>query len=159
LKQNLIDPSFLQHLTGGRNPLPHPALQVQEWELTETFVRSSGPGGQNVNKVATAVQLRFSVDRSPSLKPRVKARLKKIAKHLMTKDGELIIEASSYRTQGQNREDARARLAGLIAEASIPPPPKRKPTRPTRGSVERRLRAKTERGETKKMRGWSKDGE
>lgn len=139
--------------------MPPPALQVQEWELTETFIRSSGPGGQNVNKVATAVQLRFSVDRSPSLEPRVKTRLKKIAKHLMTKEGELIIEASSYRTQGQNREDARARLAALIAEASKPPPPKRKPTRPTRGSVERRLKAKSERGETKKMRGWSTDKE
>lgn len=128
-------------------------LPVAEWELTESFIRSSGPGGQNVNKVATAVQLRFHVRNSPSLDARQKANLARIASHLMTRDGELIIEASRFRTQAQNREDARARLATLIGEASKPPPKKRKPTRPTKGSVERRLKEKAGRSNIKQKRG------
>jgi len=128
-------------------------LTIPESELSESFIRSSGPGGQNVNKVATAVQLRFDVANSPSLNAYQKGRLARIASHLMTQAGELIIEASRYRTQVQNREDARARLAAMIEEASMPPPPKRKKTRPTKASVERRLKAKTSRSGVKKMRG------
>lgn len=126
---------------------------IPEAELTETFVRSSGPGGQNVNKVATAVELRFDVARSPSLSADQKARLAKIASHLMTGAGELVIEASRFRTQGRNREDARERLAGLVAQACLPPPPKRRKTKPTRTSVEKRLKSKTGRGAIKKLRG------
>jgi ribosome-associated protein len=128
-------------------------LSIPESELSESFIRSSGPGGQNVNKVATAVQLRFDVANSPSLNAYQKGRLALIASHLMTQAGELIIEASRYRTQVQNREDARSRLAAMIEEASMPPPPKRKKTRPTKASVERRLKAKTSRSGVKKMRG------
>lgn len=133
------------------------SLFIPESELSETFIRSAGPGGQNVNKVATTVQLRFDVKNSPSISVYVKNRLKTIASHLMTLDGELIIEASTYRTQGRNREDARSRLADLIIEASKPPPPKRRKTRPTKGSIERRLKAKTGRGSIKKMRGKVRD--
>jgi ribosome-associated protein len=129
------------------------APPIPESELSESFVRASGPGGQNVNKVATAVQLRFDVANSPSLNAYQKGRLARIASHLMTQSGELIIEASRFRTQVQNREDARARLAAMIEEASKPPPPKRKKTRPTKASVERRLKAKTSRSGVKKMRG------
>jgi ribosome-associated protein len=129
------------------------ALTIPESELKESFIRSSGPGGQNVNKVSTAVQLRFDVAASPSLTPYQKGRLLKLASHLATQAGEIIIEAARYRTQPQNREDARARLAALIAEASRPPPPKRKKTKPTKGSVERRLKQKTGRSAVKRMRG------
>ena len=130
---------------------------IPESELSETFIRAAGPGGQNVNKVSTAVQLRFDVMHSPTISDYVKSRLKVIASHLMTQGGELIIEASKFRTQGRNREDARERLAELIAEASLPPPPKRKKTRPTKGSIERRLKEKTGRGSVKKMRGKVRD--
>lgn len=129
-----------------------PQLTIPESELSESFIRSAGPGGQNVNKVSTAVQLRFDVANSPSLTPYVKTRLMKLASHLMTHSGELILEASKYRQQGMNREDARKRLAKLIADASKPPPPKRRKTKPTRGSVERRLKKKSGRSKTKKMR-------
>lgn len=128
-------------------------LQVADWELSESFIRSAGPGGQNVNKVSTAVQLRFHVKNSPSLSTYQKSRIMKLASHLMTQGGELIIEASKFRQQGMNREDARKRLAKLIADASVPPPPKRRKTRPTRGSVERRLKKKLGRSQVKKMRG------
>ncbi len=130
---------------------------IPENELSESFIRAAGPGGQNVNKVATAVQLRFDVENSPSISPYIKNRLKKIASHLMTLNGELIIEASSHRTQGRNREDARQRLAEFVAEAAKPPPPRRKKTRPTKGSVERRLKEKSGRGTVKKMRGKVRD--
>ena len=135
----------------------HTVPVIPENEFSETFIRAAGPGGQNVNKVSTAVQLRFDVMNSPTISAYVKNRLKIIASHLMTQGGELIIEASKFRTQGRNREDARERLAGLIAQASLPPPPKRKKTRPTKGSVERRLKEKTGRGSIKKMRGKVRD--
>ncbi|MBL4696927.1 MAG: aminoacyl-tRNA hydrolase [Rhizobiaceae bacterium] len=129
-----------------------PVLNIPESELSESFIRSSGPGGQNVNKVSTGVQLKFNVRASPSLSLRAKENLGKIASHLMSKGGVLMIEATHYRTQVQNREDARRRLAHLIAEASKPPPKKRRPTKPSRGSVERRLKKKAGRSFTKKMR-------
>lgn len=126
---------------------------IPENELSEKFIHAAGPGGQNVNKVATAVQLRFDVRKSPSISTYVKNRLKVVASHLMTDEGELLIEVSKHRTQGRNREEARKRLADLVAEAAKPPPPKRKKTKPTKGSIERRLKAKAGRGNIKKMRG------
>jgi ribosome-associated protein len=136
--------------TGKRG---EPVLSIPESELSETFIRASGPGGQNVNKVATAVQLRLDVANSPNLTAYQKERLARVASHLMTLSGEIIIEAARYRTQGQNREDARARLAELIAEASKPPPKKRRPTKPSKGAVERRLKQKSGRSGVKRMRG------
>ena len=133
--------------------MPDPAPAIPEAELSEKFIHAAGPGGQNVNKVATTVQLRFDVANSPTISAYVKNRLRQIASHLMTADGELLIEASRFRTQGRNREDARARLAELIAEAAKPPPKKRKKTKPSKGAIERRLKAKAGRGQVKKMRG------
>ncbi len=127
-------------------------VAIDEQELTESFVRASGPGGQNVNKVASAVQLRFDVARSPSLNDAVRGRLLKLAGRRATKDGELVIVANRFRTQEQNREDARARLIALIGEAAEPPPPPRRKTKPTRASRERRLSDKKAVGETKRSR-------
>lgn len=127
-------------------------IVVQGWELSESFITSAGPGGQNVNKVATAVQLRFDVRNSPSLSRPVKTRLENLAGNRMTKDGVLIIEASRFRSQERNRADARERLAEFIDKASEPPPPPRRKTRPSRGSVERRLKAKSIRSGVKKTR-------
>ncbi len=121
-------------------------------ELSESFIRAAGPGGQNVNKVATAVQLRFNVLAS-SLEERVRDRLIALAGSRATKEGEIIIEASRFRTQERNRVDARERLAALLKKAAEPPPPPRRKTRPTKGSVERRLKEKSGRSGVKKMRG------
>ncbi len=128
-----------------------PTLTIPDSELVFAFIRSSGPGGQNVNKVATAVQLRFDVRASPSLTEEVKRRLIHMARKRVTSDGILVIEAKRYRTQEQNRLDAELRLTALIQKALLPPK-KRRPTKPSAASQTRRIEAKKKRGETKRQR-------
>ena len=126
-------------------------IAVGEEELSETFVLASGPGGQNVNKVSSAVQLRFDAARSPSLPDDVRARLMTLAGRRLTKDGVVIIVARNHRTQERNRAEARERLFDLIRRAATPPKPRR-PTKPTFASKRRRLDAKTARAKLKRNR-------
>jgi len=127
-------------------------IAIHEGELEERFIRASGPGGQNVNKLASAVQLRFDVRRSPSLPPPVRARVEKLAGRRLTRDGVLVITAQRHRTQERNRQDALDRLIALIALAAVAPRPRR-PTKPTAGSRERRLEGKKRRATIKSWRG------
>ena len=128
-----------------------PHISIDERELEERFIRASGPGGQNVNKLSTAVQLRFDVRRSPSLPDGVRARLERLAGKRLTRDGVLVITAQRHRTQERNRADALDRLVELIEHASIAPIARRK-TRPTKASRERRLESKKRRATVKGLR-------
>jgi ribosome-associated protein len=127
-------------------------IAIDDSELLESFIRSSGPGGQNVNKLATAVQLRFDVRRSPSLPGDVRARLERLAGRRLTRDGVLVITAQNYRTQERNRADALDRLVELIRQAAVRPVPRR-PTKPTKASRRRRVDEKKRRGGIKALRG------
>jgi ribosome-associated protein len=128
-----------------------PSVSIEESEIQETFIHASGPGGQNVNKVATGVQLRFDVRNSPSLSEDVRERLFRLAGKRINKNGMLVIEASRFRTQRENRQDALGRLVELIGRAARPPK-KRIKTRPTVAAKRRRLESKRRRGEIKRLR-------
>jgi len=127
-------------------------LTIADWELSESFTRSSGPGGQNVNKVSTAVELRFEAARSPALTPAQKARLKRIAGRKWTSEGALLVRVEDTRSQARNREIAEERLAEMI-RAALVAPKRRVPTKPTLGSKRRRIEGKKKRGEVKALRG------
>lgn len=127
-------------------------IAIEDWELTESFTTSSGPGGQNVNKVATAVELRFEAERSPHLPDPVKRRLKRLAGRKWTTEGAIVLQVQDTRSQARNREIARERLKEMIEKALVVPK-RRIPTKPSKGAIRRRLDAKKQRGEVKSMRG------
>lgn len=129
-----------------------PDIAIPESEISERFVRASGPGGQNVNKVSTAVELRFDPSQSAAIPSDARERLRVIAGSRMTADGVLVIDARRHRTQAQNREDARERLADLVRQALVKPR-RRRATRPGKGAVERRIETKKRRSDTKRGRG------
>jgi ribosome-associated protein len=128
-----------------------PWISIAERELEEHFIRAPGPGGQNVNKLASAVELRFDVRRSPSLPDDVRARLERLAGSRLTREGVLVIDAHRHRTQARNRQDARERLVDLIKRAAVAPVPRRA-TKPTAGSREQRLQSKKRRAAIKGLR-------
>ena len=128
-----------------------PDIAIEDWEITEQFVRSGGPGGQNVNKVATAVELRFEAERSPNLPPAVKRRLQRLAGRRWTREGAVVIQVSEERSQARNRDIARERLADLIRRAAVKPKPRVK-TKVSLTQKRKRLEAKRRRSEVKALR-------
>lgn len=128
-------------------------LYILEGDLSEKFIHSGGPGGQNVNKVSTGVQLRYNPRQAQTLPWNIIAKAEKLAGKRLNSEGDIVIQATQYRSQEKNRENARKRLIELLAEAAAPPPPKRRPTRPSLSAKRKRMDSKTKRGTVKKLRG------